>query len=737
MSTFEALETGDPEWVGRYRIVARLGAGGMGQVYLGRTPGGRLVALKVVRPELAEDREFRHRFAREVAAARRVNGVFTAGVVDADPEGRPAWLATAYVPGVDLGAAVARLGPWPEGSVLALGAALAEALEAIHGAGVVHRDLKPSNVLLAPDGPRVIDFGISAATGATALTRTGTVVGTPGFMSPEQLTGGQVTPACDVFSLGAVLAFTATGTGPFGTGSAHALSFRVVYEEPDLRGLPPRLRAVVVRCLVKEPGRRPTVAALLAEFSGAGAPAATVAATGSGWIPGPVADLVREHTVVQPPSAPPPVPHLPIGGEHPPAGTFGPPVGPLLPGASAGPGYRNEPVAGAAGVSRRRLLLGLGGTGIAAGGSYVGWRLTHPAADPGSSGHSGRPLWSVALSLAGSSTPTVDAGTVYGTGTEVSQGEGGIVYAVDAATGRRLWTATSVGRYLSPPTVADTTVFVSTDEGAPGGAVHAVDAATGERRWRHALDRASMARPAVADGQVFAASASSTSTDPNPPLLFALDARSGEKVWQFPLDGSVGAAPLVHDGAVIVRSELGTLYAVDAKSGKQRWKFATGNARTPLVASPGGIHTLCSDGLYFVDSSTGRPQRKVGLDNDSNQSRSIAVADGVLYLSTFNPSGFGSVVVALDVESRERLWRVQTPHEIQPSLTKAGTTVYFSSGTDNTDTTLHAVDASHGGQQWTTGLTGTSRSAPTVADERVHLLSGNNAAGSTLYAVST
>ncbi|MEV4445347.1 serine/threonine-protein kinase [Streptomyces mirabilis] len=235
MEAFEMLEAGDPRQVGRYRIVARLGEGGMGRVYLGRSPGGRAVAVKVVRPELADDGDFRRRFAREVAAARRVNGVFTAGVVDADPDGSPAWLATAYVPGVPLGDAVAAHGPWPEGPVLALGAGLAEALEAIHAAEVVHRDLKPSNILLAPDGPRVIDFGISVTGEASALTRTGVVVGTPGFMSPEQLTGKPVGPASDVFSLGAVLAFTATGAGPFGTGSAHALSFRVVYEEPDLR----------------------------------------------------------------------------------------------------------------------------------------------------------------------------------------------------------------------------------------------------------------------------------------------------------------------------------------------------------------------------------------------------------------------------------------------------------------------------------------------------------------------
>ncbi|MFP3988848.1 serine/threonine-protein kinase, partial [Streptomyces sp. E11-3] len=296
---FAELEAGDPRQLGRYRIVARLGAGGMGQVFLGRSPGGRSVAVKVVRAELAEDTGFRQRFAREVATARRVTGVFTAAVADADLEGSPAWLATEYVPGMSLGEAIAQHGAWPETAVLALGAGLAEALEAIHDAGVVHRDLKPSNVLLASDGPRVIDFGISMADEVSALTQTGMVVGTPGFMSPEQLaTGGRVGPASDVFSLGAVLAFAATGSGPFGTGAPHALHYRIVHEAPDLSGLPPVLSAVVPRCLAKEPQERPAVAALLEELAealrGEGQEAPRPH-TEHGWLPRPVALALQEH----------------------------------------------------------------------------------------------------------------------------------------------------------------------------------------------------------------------------------------------------------------------------------------------------------------------------------------------------------------------------------------------------------------------------------------------------------
>ncbi|MGX6743290.1 ABC transporter substrate-binding protein [Streptomyces xantholiticus] len=252
--------------MGRYRILARLGAGGMGRVYLGRSTSGRMVAVKVVRAELAEDPDFQRRFAREVEAARRVTGFFTAAVVDADPTGSPAWLATAYVPGLPLDEAVRTYGAWPRRSLLVLGAGLVEALEAVHGTGLIHRDLKPSNVLIAADGPRVIDFGISIVSEASVLTQTGTVIGTPGFMSPEQLTGKTVGQAGDVFSLGAVLAFAATGAGPFGTGSAHSVNFRAVYEEPDLRGMPPETD-FVGRCLEKDSGRRPTVPELLAEFA--------------------------------------------------------------------------------------------------------------------------------------------------------------------------------------------------------------------------------------------------------------------------------------------------------------------------------------------------------------------------------------------------------------------------------------------------------------------------------------
>ncbi|MFI6565167.1 serine/threonine-protein kinase [Streptomyces sp. NPDC050534] len=252
----------DPMKVGPYRIVGRLGSGGMGWVYLGRSPAGREVAVKVVRPELAAEPEFRERFAREVAAARVVSGAYTAAVVDADTDAELPWLATLYVPGPSLAEAVRTDGPLPEEQARRLGAFLVEALQAVHAAGVVHRDLKPANVLLASDGPRVIDFGISRVDGSPGLTQAGLVVGTPSFMSPEQMKGGPVGPPTDVFSLGGVLVYALTGRPPHGAGDS--VRYQVVFGPPRLDAVPQGLRPLISRCLAKRPEDRPGLGELLA-----------------------------------------------------------------------------------------------------------------------------------------------------------------------------------------------------------------------------------------------------------------------------------------------------------------------------------------------------------------------------------------------------------------------------------------------------------------------------------------
>lgn len=259
----DPLRTSDPSSVAGHRLLGRLGAGGMGVVYLARSAGGSLVALKVIQAEYAEDDGFRERFRREAETARRMTSPWVAPLVDADPDAPQPWLSTAFVPGPSLGEAVAAHGPLPLRGLRVLGTRLAQALGDLHGVGLVHRDVKPGNVLLALDGPRLIDFGVARDPQDTALTSTGVVVGTPGFLPPEQVHGTRELDASgDIFSLGCVLAFAATGRPPFGTGPLDALLYRTVHDAPDLEGVPRPLAEVVRGCLEKDPQLRPTAEAL-------------------------------------------------------------------------------------------------------------------------------------------------------------------------------------------------------------------------------------------------------------------------------------------------------------------------------------------------------------------------------------------------------------------------------------------------------------------------------------------
>ncbi|WP_443043511.1 bifunctional serine/threonine-protein kinase/ABC transporter substrate-binding protein [Streptomyces sp. NBC_00358] len=353
-----ALKPGDPPFVGGYRLLGRLGAGGMGVVYLARSTGGALVALKVIRAEYASDHDFRARFRREAEAAAGLGGRWVVPVTAAAPQDREPWLATAFVPGPSLAEAVALHGPLPDRTVRALGARLAEALTEVHAAGLVHRDVKPGNVLLALDGPRLIDFGIARSTGATALTASDVVIGSPGYLSPEQARaqGGDIGPPSDIFSLGCVLAYAATGRRPFGVGTPAAVIFRTVHEEPDLDSVPWALVPLLSRCLAKDPSARPTApevrAALAGEGEGEG--------DGDGeddWLPSELPRLIAERsaTVL---ALPDPAP-----------GTFVQ--------APEGPG-----------LSRRRLLtLGSAAGVVAAGGGVAAWAASRsPARNAGATG---------------------------------------------------------------------------------------------------------------------------------------------------------------------------------------------------------------------------------------------------------------------------------------------------------------------------------------------------------------
>jgi WD40 repeat protein len=371
--------------VGGYRLLSRLGAGGMGQVFLGESPGGRMVAVKVIHPALAADGQFRSRFAREVDAARRVGGFHTAPVVDADPFADPPWMVTAYIDGPSLQEAVNRDGPLPLERVRRLGAGLAEGLAAIHACGLVHRDLKPGNVIMAADGPRIIDFGIARAAGASALTSAGVVVGTFGYMSPELLRGEAAGPASDVFGLGCVLAFAATARPPFGDDLAAAVMFRIISDPPDLDGLPDHdLRQLIIGCLAKTPRDRPSVDAILAILAGrVTAPARAHR----------VREAVPDAALITRSAAPPatglgPAPATGLGA----APATG--LGPGLDAAPTGPGQRARPEPRTAPpgrpprgrASRRRAgVLIAAGTAVAALAATLPLLLTtdHPHAAPG------------------------------------------------------------------------------------------------------------------------------------------------------------------------------------------------------------------------------------------------------------------------------------------------------------------------------------------------------------------
>ncbi|BFO13878.1 hypothetical protein SHKM778_02660 [Streptomyces sp. KM77-8] len=414
-AAMDKLGPGDPRDIGAYRLLARLGAGGMGQVYLARSDRGRTVAVKLVRGELARQEEFRARFRQEVRSARQVGGDWTAPVLDADTEAPVPWVATGYVAGPSLQQVVGHdHGALPERSVRILAAGLAHALKDIHAAGIIHRDLKPSNVLVTIDGPRVIDFGIARALETVTdggLTRTGGLVGSPGFMAPEQVRGDRVTPACDVFCLGSVLAYAATGAFPFGTAGsgAHALMFRIAQEEPDLERVPEGLADLVRDCLRKDPAARPTLDQVLRR-TGADD---TVAGGRSRdpWLPSAlVAQLGRHAVRLLDTEDPAPAPSAPASGEPggPPASASRTPAGPVYPGGSA-QGGSASPASGEPGgppASASRTPAGPAYPGASAQGGPASPAAGEPGGPPASASRTpAGPVYPGAFAQGGPASP--------------------------------------------------------------------------------------------------------------------------------------------------------------------------------------------------------------------------------------------------------------------------------------------------------------------------------------------
>nr|WP_237529449.1 serine/threonine-protein kinase [Streptomyces sp. SID5469] len=384
----------DPARIGAYTLLARLGAGGMGQVYLGRSPGGRLVAIKVIRDEITDHPEALARFRREVETAGAVRSAYTANLIDASLDAAPYWLATEYVSGPTLGGAVTERGPFPPDSARRLFAALAEALASVHGYGVTHRDLKPQNVILSGQGPLLIDFGIARNTTDTALTQTGLAPGTPGFTAPEVLTHNQVTSAADVFALGATIANAATGRPPFGSGPAHAVSYRAVHEDIDVDGVDPELAALIQACVAKDPVERPGLETVIARcavtsaltedpfyrpLAGTGdtAPPDLPAAVAAGLVP-------VGHGMATPPA------HRPTVGPG-----YVPTLAPVTPPPAAARGWR------------RPLVAGIVGAVVLAAASIVAWQVLPDdrGSAKGGGGASGSPSSSSSAGAASQKVP--------------------------------------------------------------------------------------------------------------------------------------------------------------------------------------------------------------------------------------------------------------------------------------------------------------------------------------------
>lgn len=595
------LRDGDPRAIGGYVLIARLGSGGMGTVYSGRAASGRLVAVKLVHQQFADDPEFRTRFRQEVAAARRVSGAFTAAVVDADPDAERPWMATQLVPGWTLGARVKSDGPLRGSALRVLALGLVEALRELHTTGVIHRDLKPDNVMLTDDGPRVIDFGISRAAGQQTLTSTGQILGTPPYMSPEQLSApARVRASSDVFSLGSVLAFAATGRGPFDAESHYMTAYRVVSEAPDIAGLADSLRAVVGACLAKEAAARPGPDELLAALaripaadwenplredgdpggedrkplgagtwtgSRAGAGAEPTAGAGAHADPGADADGTGG------PAGPTAGSREEADGaedvEGLPTRPSGPPTGPSVDLAGLRPRRMSGP-------RRRTLLTGVLVASLLVGGGYflgfaprVGGTRDDTKAPASSTGPSVTP------GSSGAATRTPSRPTATGTlapylATEGGSPGGSRAYADSPSRRPAGWKAWDGGADMGACVYADSSL-VCTDRGSSGDGLSRFDAATGEMLWGQLLEDAVDGQaPLVVPGT---AAGTHTVIVPGSKGFTALDLDEGIPRWEFPTKEKLKRAVLDQAGSrVFAVSASGTVTALETRYGKLLWQ---------------------------------------------------------------------------------------------------------------------------------------------------------------------
>jgi serine/threonine protein kinase/outer membrane protein assembly factor BamB len=681
-----------PEYAGHYRLEALLGAGGMGVVHLARSTSGLKLAVKVVHAEFAKDREFRGRFRQEVAAARRVSGAFTAPVVDADPEAERPWMATLFIPGPTLADHVKRSGPMEPPQLRRLMAGLAEALRDIHRVGVVHRDLKPSNVLLAADGPKVIDFGISRPKDSELRTETGKLIGTPPFMAPEQFRRPrEVGPAADIFTLGSVLVHAATGRGPFDSDSPYVVAYQVVHDEPDLTGLPENLAPLVLRCLAKEPEDRPTPDELMRELRSVAASYITQAFIPTQRTrtdaphPAELADRIDQLDQLDQLDHDDHIDHADridhLGridrtdrtdrGEQGPKEAGEPEdLGEKAVRAPRGrrPGKRTVIVGGALALALAGVLTSVLWSGVTPAGS----------ADRNPPGFD---AWRAEPVGKGSGVPQCTYG-----GDKVLCLHSGQAYALDPANGSLLWRHTvDEERTSAAPGMSGGLLHLPAGGGRQ---VEAVDPGTGTTRWKQAMP--GYGAPQFAGGMLLVTGADGSVT--------GVDGRTGGTKWTRRLTGvdTPSLAWFAGDPAVYATaSGDGThtrVTAVDPATGDERWQVRpTGNLMP--IGSQGGSLFLLS-----VNSATGETDEVVRYTPASRTTRRVplpvprlapqaTVRGDVVYLLSS-----GGALEAVDLADGRKLWHLETSVSRGSAPVADDNHVFFSAA----DGRLLAVDARDG-----------------------------------------
>ncbi|MET8079444.1 serine/threonine-protein kinase [Streptomyces sp. NPDC005303] len=712
----QELRETDPRTIGPYEVLGRLGAGGMGEVYLAEARGGLRLAVKVVRTEHAGDRTFRARFRHEVRAAQTVGGAgtYTARVVDADTEAARPWMATEFVQGPNLRDAVLDRGPLPADAVRLLAAALAEALAAIHAKGLVHRDLKPSNILLAPDGPRVIDFGIVRALEGTALTRTGVVVGSVGYLSPEQIrNGAQVVPASDVFSLGAVLAYASGGKEPFGEGQDSVVLLRILTGDVDLSAVPEERLPLVESCLRDDPGARPTPAELVAAAGhtaeslreglrpGWYAPGAAqepeAARSGALWVPG--HDSGERGSRVEYVA--------PVTVTDVPAVTDATPV-PVRP-------------------SRRRLLRAVaGGAGVVAAGGAGGWLWLRDSpggtAQAGAGSPTGTPATGWQFKVQGLGGRRGPCAAVSPDGTRVYVGgTDGALHALDL-DGRLVWRTPLGAEVMSPLATADG-VYCLLEDGQEGASKLCALGRRGKVRWTRSF-AANSQFPVAAGGLILVSYGDGS--DAGGVRAYAPD---GSVRWATPTGPAPTGEPMVADGVVYVGTFGDQVQALDAKTGKRLWATAAGldTGRPALVGD-----------TLMVGSGGERMLHGIGRKGKPLWHSTNDKVYGGRYFTCVPFGGLGVTasdyeLVALDPADGSTVWSFRFTDEGNQysDPTVFGDTVYVRHGS-----TLYGIDRK-GKQTWHRRVEGGASigtQSPVVRDGRVYAA---NADGITVLALDS